>query len=830
MPAAVAAWAWQVAFQATLWGGTTLAVVAGAAYAVAAIGLSFALGAVSQALMGRPQGSANPALRFSVSKALTAARPIIYGEVTCGGVLVYQHTTGDRNQYLDFVIVVAGHQVESITDVWFDDVQVTNAQIGAGGDVTTGELGPKNGQPIVYVWKYLGTAGQTASPQLSTADGTGYGPTTWTTSHRLRGCAYVHIRLRRGDYWEKYGAPSNFRFRVKGAKVYDPRLDTTNGGSGSQRLDDASTWTWSNNPALCQADYLAGGSVSNDVATPLRKRGFAVKAPATDIDWDAVIASANICDELVSIPGSTTQKRYTCDIVVVPSDDTPDAECMDQLLSANLGQLTYTAGEYVLHAGAYSTPVYTLDEDDLAGDITYVSGKGRSERYNFVRGVRYDLTTGQETEFLSRTDSSYVTADGATLYHDIELPATSDEYRAQRIAQVILRRSREMETIVWQGMPSAAKIAVWETVSVTVAELGLSSKVFRCIARKRRLGSGGEPVVELTLREENSSTYTDPAVGDYGSISVATDPGPASVVVEEPTGLTATSLPNGILLTITPSTNAPTSTVYEVFEYTSSTPFSSATRIWYGAATTFIHPRTDTTQRYYWVRARENVALSDEYPTGAGVPGKAASASTALSASVTASTVTATGTGSTVTSSSVTVTPSGGTNPYTYAWTVASGSGVSAVSNTAATTTFQATGLAAGGSATAVMRCTVTDNVAATFTVDVNVTLSRSASGALTVSASSTNVTKTGLTSSLTTASVTVTPSGGTGPYTYSWVKQSGDTITADSTTAATTTFSATGLASPESRTAVFRCTATDSASLTASVDVTVTIDRNSYA
>lgn len=794
-----------------------------------AVGVSYALGAVSQALMGRPKTGGNAGLRFTVGKSLTAARPIIYGEVTCGGVLVYQHTTGDRNQYLDFVIVVAGHQVESITDVWFDDVQVTNAQIGAGGDVTTGELGPKNGQPIVYVWKYLGTAGQTASPQLSTADGSGYGPNTWSTAHRLRGCAYVHIRLRRGDYWEKYGAPSNFRFRVKGAKVYDPRLDSTNGGSGSHRLDDATTWAWSNNPALCQADYLAGGSISNDVATPLRKRGFAVKAPATDIDWDAVIASANICDESVTIP-SGSQSRYTCDCVVVPSDDTPDADCMDMLLSSNLGQLTFTAGRYVLYAGAYTTPVYTLDEDDLAGDITYVSGKGRSERYNFVRGTRYDLTTGQETEFLSRTDASYVTADGATLYHDIELPATSDEYRAQRIAQVILRRSREMETIVWQGMPSAAKVAVWETVSITVAELGLSSKVFRCIARKRRLGSGGEPVVELTLREENSSTYTDPASGDYGSISVATDPGPATFVVEEPLGLTATSLPNGILFTITPAVNAPTSTVYEVFEYSSSTPFSSAARIWYGAATTFIHPRSDTTQRYYWVRARENVALSDEYPSGAGVAGKAASASTALSASVTSSTVTATGTGSTVTSSSVTVTATGGSTPYTYAWTLNSGSGVSAVSSTAATTTFQATGLAAGGSATGVMRCTVTDNASATFTVDVNVTLTRTASGSLTVSASPTSVTKTGLTSTLTTATVTATASGGTAGYTYAWTKVSGDSITATSASSAATTFQATGLASPESRTAVFRCTATDAGSLTATVDVTVTIDRNSYA
>jgi hypothetical protein len=152
------------------------------------------------------------------------------------------------------------------------------------------------------------------------------------------------------------------------------------------------------------------------------------------------------------------------------------------------------------------------------------------------------------------------------------------------------------------------------------------------------------------------------------------------------------------------------------------------------------------------------------------------------------------------------------------------------VSNTSAATTFTATGLAAGESRSVVMRDTVTDNVSATFTVDVNVTISRSAGGGLTVSASSTSISKVGFTSGLTTASVTVTPSGGTPTYTHSWVKQSGDAISVTSPTSATTTFSVVGMVARESRTAVYRDTVTDAGSLTAYVDVTVTVDREDFS
>lgn len=76
-------------------------------------------------------------------------------------------------------------------------------------------------------------------------------------------------------------------------------------------------------------------------------------------------------------------------------------------------------------------------------------------------------------------------------------------------------------------------------------------------------------------------------------------------------------------------------------------------------------------------------------------------------------------------------------------------------------------------------------------------------------------------------SAVTVTPSGGYAPYTYSWAKIAGvGSIT--SSTSATTTFYAS--VAPDTPTdGVFRCTITDSHSSTFTIDVTCTFERSTF-
>lgn len=75
------------------------------------------------------------------------------------------------------------------------------------------------------------------------------------------------------------------------------------------------------------------------------------------------------------------------------------------------------------------------------------------------------------------------------------------------------------------------------------------------------------------------------------------------------------------------------------------------------------------------------------------------------------------------------------------------------------------------------------------------------------------------------TNSVTITQSGGVGPFTYSWAYLSGDNATINSPSAATTSLNTSGLAADPAlvKNGVFRCTVTD----TGNGNQTATIDVN---
>ena len=75
---------------------------------------------------------------------------------------------------------------------------------------------------------------------------------------------------------------------------------------------------------------------------------------------------------------------------------------------------------------------------------------------------------------------------------------------------------------------------------------------------------------------------------------------------------------------------------------------------------------------------------------------------------------------------------------------------------------------------------------------------------------------------------VTVTVMGGTGAKTYSWVKLSGDVISATASTSATTAFSA-SIGLNDELGATFRCTVTDAIGMTATIDVDVNLYENSF-
>jgi hypothetical protein len=696
----------------TFFSSTTLYVVV-----IRTILINVALGYLAKKLSKRADNSIPP-LNVTL-RGTIEPRHIILGKRRAGGVLVFYGATssgGNTNDLLWYVIVYAGHQVAGMGDVWIDTERIDSADIG----VSTGEVTGGKFTASVWVWKHLGTDGQVVDANIDSAFA------EFTADHRLRGLAYAVVKLKRSSEVFQ-SAPSTVSVLVDGALIYDPRLDSTNGGSGSHRAENPSTWEFSRNPALHALWYLTGGSVVNDLTTRMVKYGLRDTYARVPVAY--IVAAANICDEVLTganAPPSGDQPRYCCDLEVSCGESRRDV--LNAILETMAGTATLARGQWQLFAGAYDTPVHALTQDDVFGDIEIQDTTPHSERYNAVSATYVDASKQwAENTTPFRTDSSYESQDGSEqIPRELDLRGVTDQYQAQRLSEIELRRSRMQRTVKLVGMLNLLKVAPWETLTYSHARYGWVDRIFRCVERQFEYAEEAGRVT-LTCRRDDPGVYTDMATADYTTGISATDvfqgEGP-----DAPTDFVVQGTRNGIQFSWgIPAFWHPLG-VFQILEYSSASPSSSASVIWQGNASGKFITKTDTTVRYYWVRAVwRGSEYSDVVPAGDGIPAAATLVEGGLNAYASPGSASlSTGASSSGTTVSVTVTPSAGTPSYTHSWTWASGgTGITIDAPSAASTTFSASGLSAGDVRSGIARDTVSDSAAGSVTVDVPVMIQR---------------------------------------------------------------------------------------------------------
>jgi hypothetical protein len=558
-------------------------------YLTAGAGIFLAPGIFATALTMEYNGTVEP-------------RRIIFGEARVGGMhTIPPFTTGTNNKYLHKVLTLAGHEINAITAVYFDQESVGTITSITGtandGKITTGTFANK-----AWVRRYLGTSSQTADYILDTA------LTLWTSDHRGRGVAYAAVQYEYDEKVFKNGVPE-VTCQVQGMKIYDPRLDSTNGGTGAQRVNDPTTWAYSNNPALCLAAYLM--------------HALGVGEDSSRIDWPMVASAADECDELVTVPTASTQKRYTCNAVLYATQ--AYEENIELIAGAMLGTCIYSGEKWRIRAGCWASSAFTITDDNiLSAEIT--TALPYKERYNGIRGVFIDPNNSyQPNEFPAVQSATYVSADGESVFKDVSLDACTNVYEAQRAAILMVRKSRNRQIAVLQCDMVAWKARPGETGVVTCAELGWTNKTVRCEGWK----FSAQGSIELTVREELSSDWNDPVEGDYLSPLTISTPTPVYFTPDAPSSLVGYAVPDGISFQWTAPAVMPVGAIYVLYQYTANTPFASSSAIWRGITTSVFIRTGDTTTRYYWVRVEMpdgTVGPTEPTTNGLGVGGGTAGA------------------------------------------------------------------------------------------------------------------------------------------------------------------------------------------------------------
>jgi hypothetical protein len=461
-------------------GGAYIA-AGGLTYGFAATWAAFtALSAVSKALSPKPSMGSGVSGTTVMIRQATPSRKIAYGRTRIGGAICYLDGTGTDNEYLHLVMAVSSRKIDAYEAMYFNDEKVweNGSFLSDWGNFAT-------------LATYDGT--QTTADANLVAASSG-----WSSTAVGFGTAYAYVRLQQSAEKFPRGLP-NISFVVRGKPVYDPQKDSTSSyydaslGVNTHRLNDETTWEWTQNPALIIADYMADAR-------------YSIGEDYNALNPSYLDEAQSLADSQIALDGGGTQARYAMD-AVVDTANTPRDNLESMLTSLN-GRLVPSGGQYYLSGAAYQTPTVTIDESILVDAISVQTKNSVRNLFNAVKGVYLSSEENYiATDYPSVISASYSVEDGEPLYLELPLPFTTNNVRAQQLAKMSLLESRQQVSVTLPMNMSGLLLKAGDTFKLSNDRFGWTEKVFQVLDYDLSLGSDGMLVVNVSAIETDSTIY-----------------------------------------------------------------------------------------------------------------------------------------------------------------------------------------------------------------------------------------------------------------------------------------------------------------------------------
>ena len=449
--------------------------------------------------------------------------PVVYGKRQLGIIRTFVESSGTDNQYLYVAGVLCeggGAGITAIDEVYVDDKLVTFDGALTNGTIrgvdSTDTNFYKGGESLISIQGFFGLDNQSTSSLLDET-------TNWTENHKLSGLAYVALRFKWNQ--DAFSGLPEVRITVRGKKIYDPRLDTTKGGSGSHREDDPTTWAYSANSSLVLLDYLRNS-----------RYGKGLPNDAFETNYDSFKTSATTCDTQVTpYSGASTINLFETNAVL--DTEKKVLENVRELLVPMRAIFNYTQGKYkVIVEGTGSTQLL-LTKDNVVSEVK-LQGESKSEKYNRVVGTFTNPSKDYQSDTVSYPpydDSALAIEDRHTtmlqednntlLERTVDMIQVTSPYQAEEICENILKRSRNNLKAEVTVTAEALNLSIGDIVTATYDTAGFSAKPFRVMS----LAINSDSTVSLGLEEHQDNFYTYEGKGEEPTIPDTVLPNPFSV-------------------------------------------------------------------------------------------------------------------------------------------------------------------------------------------------------------------------------------------------------------------------------------------------------------
>lgn len=488
-----------------------------AAFAIR-IGVAIAMTALSQALT-KGAANANSAPNGITLRSTTAGeqtpQSFILGTYVTGGNLVapeMSHGVDGDTRYLTRVVDVSDVQVDALLYAIIDGKRhyftgAVNPDYGATSDRT---------DYAGFVWCQFKDGAQTAAdPDLVAIYGS-YPARPWESTMVGRGVAYAILTFLWRDDPQLWQGRPEVKLVVRGIRLYDPRKDSTAGGSGAHRYGTTSTHEWSDNPVVMIYNLLRGIQIRGGA---IFGGGFA----AADLPYAVWAAAMNACDVLIG-----DRKTYTAgyEVFMGGSDagGQSPADVVEELLKACAGQIADVGGTLFIRVGAPGLPVKFITDDD----ILVTQGQeldpfpGAEDSYNAVHATWVNpsqLWTVKEAAPVRDQDA--IDADGQELVAAIALPAVTVGQQVQQLMNAWLKDAQRHRRQTITLPPEGILLKPLDVIDWTSERNGYSGKAFEI----GQVGIDPQTLcTTLSMREVDPSDYDWSAGNEIAVDAPSIDP------------------------------------------------------------------------------------------------------------------------------------------------------------------------------------------------------------------------------------------------------------------------------------------------------------------